>query len=227
MKKNKQIISKKMYLMGLVLLVLVVNISIENAVANMSQDSWIEFSLSSNNTNSVNIFQSNDTYGYNLTIQVNITSLLNSSIHLYHQNGDTFESNEMTSLGNYSYNIATMSAFLDLETLQSVGNATGYYKLIIGERVSLSPYADMNLLVILGFFSLGILNSIGIPPMVSAITIIGIYLTILALDFSMLFVSARKWRKGSASDRMIFVSLLVLSAISTVILLWPFRFSFF
>ena len=150
-----------------------------NVNANVIDEEWTSFSFEGKNFDYKNVFRSNDTYGYRLTLEVNLTKLENGTFKIQYQNGDTIISKDYTSVGNYSFEIATLSMSIALEGTNA--SASGFYKLNIGERISLSPYGDINLLLLLSFIALILLSGIGIPPILSVLILIVLVLGLFGL----------------------------------------------
>ena len=130
-----------------------------------NQEVWLPFSLSTNENPSMEIFRSNDTYGYELTFKVNITEITNGTLNFQYESGDTLPSRIFDSSGIHSFNVTTMSASLRVYGINA--SVIGFFSLGIGNRVSLSPWTDMNLLIILVLLFALLMSSLGITPLIS------------------------------------------------------------
>jgi hypothetical protein len=187
---------------------------------------WKSFSLDSKDVNSISIFKSNDTYGYELVIKINITEIQNGSLELVFEKGDTLQTENYDSVGLFESNITTLSAYLSV-----YGNnisVSGYYSLDIGKRVSLSPWIDLNLLIILGFFSVSILSGFGLHPLISLFIVVGIFGGLLILSIILIYKSFKSWKINKTNTKLGILSLeVVVFLILTTVVLIPLRFSVF
>ena len=197
-----------------------------NVNANVIDEEWTSFSFEGKNFDYKNVFRSNDTYGYRLTLEVNLTKLENGTFKIQYQNGDTIISKDYTSVGNYSFEIATLSMSIALEGTNA--SASGFYKLNIGERISLSPYGDINLLLLLSFIALILLSGIGIPPILSVLIIIVLVLGLFGLFIYLSYKGIKSWKREKNSKYLYFmITKIAIFCLISLILLFPFRFSFF
>lgn len=197
-----------------------------NVNANVTDEEWIPFSFDKTNFSYKNVFRSNDTFGYQLTLEVNLTHLDNGTFNIRYQTGDVFNSIPYTSKGNYTYQVETLSLSIALNGYNA--SASGFYRLSVGNRVSLSPWGYINLLFLFSLFGLIILSGVGIPPIISVLVIL---VAILGLFGSFVYFSIKSiktWkRKRTAKSRSYMIVKLAIFSLISLILLFPFRFSFF
>jgi hypothetical protein len=199
---------------------------VNGSLVEENQANWIPISLSSDEKQSIQLFLSNDSYGYELFFKINITEIVNGSLAFEYQSGDTFESKTYITSGIYSSNVTTLLAYLRINGLNGI--VSGSYSVEIGKKVSVSPWLDMNLAVILAILGISLLISLGLHPFIAIIVVFVAFCSTFIFSVYIIVKGFKSWKTSKEKPKLIVFTIEIIGFILlTLILLIPFRFSVF
>lgn len=190
-----------------------------------SQEDWNNFSITSYK-DSIRIFKSNDTYSRQLFVKLNIINISNGELSFSYQKGDTIPSKTFNSTGLYEFSVTT--EFAQLRTNAENTSIIGSYNLVIGKKVSESPWLTVSAVFILGLFMTASLSRLGIPLLLSLILSLIILVGSFIISVLIVRMGYKSWKEKKTNSKLIIFGVeLAVFLIITGILLIPMRFSFF
>ena len=152
-----------------------------------------KFSLSSTNPE-IKIFSSSNKFFYELTLNLNITNLVNDNLSVDRFiGGDIIDRRIIDTPVNLTMRSLTPFLTIRLFNTSSNGVAEGFYKLTIGKR-TLNPGIEFPLIVFIYEIALFTMQDIGIPESIGRVIFIFLVIALAAIFIYLLYKLKQKIR---------------------------------